>query len=221
MAIKSFTFDPELTHAFARFGYELYRDDPDWIPLQRDELHSQLAPEFPFYRKAGNSHRHFLATVGRRIVGRISAFVNSDLRDRDGTPAAAIGFFESVEDNAIARGLFDSAAGWLRAEHGIRRIWGPMNFDIWHGYRLMTRGFGQKSFYGEPYNKVYYPALFERYGFARRQYWHSVELTGQGPLEKMIAPGAARYDKLIEQGYRFERFNAPCLAMSYANCIRS
>jgi hypothetical protein len=82
-----------------------------------------------------------------------------------------------------------------------------MNCDIWHSYRLMTRGFGQKSFYGEPYNKPYYPDLFEDYGFAPRQHWHSVEVTGQDALEKMIAAGAARYHKLIARGYRFERFN--------------
>lgn len=207
MGIENFTFDPELTDSFVRFGSDLYRADPHYVPPVSEELSGQLSPQFLFYRKAGHCHRHFLAGTKRQTVGRVSAFVNPEVRDGDGTPVGTIGFFESVEDPAIARELFDSAIGWLRDGHGIKRVWGPMNFDIWHGYRLMTRGFGEKSFYGEPYNKAYYPAFFESYGFSPRQHWYSAELTGHDLLEKLTAAGAARYHKLIEKGYRIEPFD--------------
>ncbi len=208
MGIAHFTFDADFTHSFVRFGYDLYRGDPHWIPPLKKDLYTQLSPDFPFYRKLGNGHRHFLATAGGKVVGRVSALVNRDLRDEDGTPVGAIGFFECSDDDAVAKELLDAATGWLRDEHGIERIWGPMNFDIWHGYRLMTRGFDQKLFYGEPYNKRYYQDFFERYGFTPKQHWHSVEVTGRDTLERMIAAGAERYQKLVKRGYRFEQFNS-------------
>jgi hypothetical protein len=207
MAIMHFTFDQTLTDSFIGFEYDLYRGDAQWIPPIRKEVYSQFLPDFPFYQKPGNCHRHFLATVGKKVVGRISAMVNEDLKDKDGTPVGTIGFFEVVNDYRVAQDLLDSATKWLHEEQAIHRIWGPMNFDIWHGYRLMIHGFDQKLFYGEPYNKAYYPDLFECYGFTAKQHWDSVEITGRETLEKMIDRGAARYQLLIDRGYRFELFN--------------
>ena len=207
MAIEHFSFDPTLADCFVRFGYELYRGDTNWIPPLRKDLYPQFLPAFPFYRRPGNCHRHFLASRGKNVIGRISAMVNRDLRDRDGTPVGTIGFFECIDDFAAAQALFDAAVTWLREDCATHRIWGPMNFDIWHGYRLMTRGFDQKLFYGEPYNKPYYQDFFERYGFIPKQHWNSVELSGRTLLEKMIAPGVARYQQFLEKGYRFEHFN--------------
>lgn len=207
MALWEFTFDAELTHAFVRFGCECYRDDPNWIPPFAEDIFALLAPDFPFYRQPGNAHRHFLATVGDRVVGRISAMVNRDLQDRDGSPVGCVGFFESIEDDAVAYDLLDTAVGWLHEKHGLARIWGPMNFDIWHGYRFMTRGFGERLFCGEPYNKPYYPDFFARYGFAPKQRWNSVEIRGRQTLERLRMAGACRWQELAPLGYRIEPFD--------------
>jgi hypothetical protein len=204
MGIQKFTFSPSLTRGFTGFGYELYQGDPCWIPPFEDELIAQLSPDFFFYRTPGNRHAHFLATLGKKIVGRISAMVNYELRDRDGQPVGALGFFEAVNDYAVARELLDSAIRWLWDDQGIKRIWGPMNFDIWHGYRLMTRGFEQKRFYGEPYNKPYYQDFFERYALTPKQHWNSVEVRGRKTLERLAEPGMVSYGSLRQQGYRFE-----------------
>lgn len=218
MAVRQFTFDARLTGEFIRFGYDLYRDDRCWVAPSEDELRVQLSPEFIFYRIPDNRHARFMATCGNRTAGRVAAFVNHALEDRDGEPVGAVGFFESVEDWAAARDLFDSAVQWLCEEQGVRRIWGPMNFDIWHGYRLMTRGFDRKPFYGEPYNKPYYPDFFERYGFTPRQRWNSVEIEGRATLARLAEAGRAADASLTERGYRFEsldpaRFQAELLKL--------
>jgi hypothetical protein len=207
MGIKAFRFDSTLSEAFVSFVYDLYREDPQWIPPFRREMCAQLLPEFPFYQKPENSHRHFLATVGRKILGRVSAMVNRDLKDRDGRIVGIVGFFECVGHYEVARDLLDAATGWLKEEQGRNRIWGPMNFDIWHSYRMMTQGFDQGLFYGEPYNKSYYPDFFEHYGFIAKKHWTSVEVTGREALKRMISRGAERYRLLVEKGYRFESFN--------------
>lgn len=66
MGIKQFTFDMSLAEAFVRFGYELYRNDKNWIPPLGKELYTQLSPDFPFYSKPGNSHRHFWQSRGTK-----------------------------------------------------------------------------------------------------------------------------------------------------------
>lgn len=207
MAIIHFTFNPELLAAFVRFGYDLYREDTTWIPPLQREVYAQLSPDFPFYKKPGNCHRSFLVTASNRVIGRISAMVNQELKDQDGTPVGTIGFFECVNDLNVAQDLIHHSTQWLHKEKGIHRIWGPMNFDIWHSYRLMTKGFDQKLFYGEPYNKAYYQDFFENNDFTAKYYWDSVEITGREKIAKMIRPYAERYQLLVEKGYHFKRFN--------------
>ena len=203
MGIQTFTFSPGLTQAFVRFGYDHYRDDPQWIPPFEDELLAQLSPEFNFHRTTGNNHMNFLATAGNKVVGRVSAMVNRELKDRDGQAVGTIGFFESVNDYAVAKQLLEHATGWLVREQKIKRIWGPMNFDIWHGYRLMTRGFERKPFYGEPYNKPYYAEFFEHYGFTPKQHWHTFEISGHAELQHLTRTESSRFSALTAQGYRF------------------
>jgi hypothetical protein len=207
VAIISFDFDPNLREAFLDFGYEIYQGDRSWIAPFRADLCRQLAPDFPFYSIPGNRCRHFLATAGQKVAGRVSAMVNSDLRDGDGTLVGTIGFFECIQDYAIAKELLDAATLWLRDEGRVDRIWGPMNFDIWHGYRFMTAGFDEPPFYGEPYNKSYYPDYFQLYGFVARENWYSIELAGRRPLENIISFGIVRHHELIKDGYRFEPLN--------------
>ena len=204
MAIRWFEFDAGLSAAFADFREELYAGDGNWIPASRAEFLGQFSPEFPFYRHAGNRHRHFIASANGRTVGHISALVNSDLKDRDGTPVGCLGFFESVNDDAVAGELLEQASEWLVKENHLRRIWAPVDFDIWHGYRLMTRGFAEKTFFGEPYNKLYYPELLTGFGFAVKKTWDSLEVKGRAPLERMIARFETRYRAFRDARYRFE-----------------
>ncbi len=207
MGMIQFTFDPELRDCFIRFGYEIYRDDAKWIPPLRNEIAGQLRPNFSFYQKPGNVHQHFLATMGDKAVGRISAMVNSNLKDRDGTKVGTIGFFECIDDYAVAHDLLQAAIGWLHEEHKLNYIWGPMNFDIWNGYRFMTRGFAEEPFLEEPYNKPYYPEFFERFGFTPKQHWDSIEVKGKEALEHLMAPKKTYYDEFLSRGYQFKNLN--------------
>lgn len=206
MGMIRFRYDPELVERFLRFPFDIYRGDGAWIPPMADDVRRQLSPGFSLHRKSGNHHRHFLATAGSRVVGRVTASVNADLTDRDGIPVGLVGFFECVNDGTVASDLLDNAVGYLRDSHGIRRIWGPVNFDIWHGYRFMTDGFGQKPFLGEPYNKPWYPDLLRHYGFSVRQEWDSVRINGAEAIGRMIQRGTRRYQDVLDRGYRFVPF---------------
>jgi hypothetical protein len=204
--LTAFTFDDDLAEPFVGLGDTLYANDANWIPPACKHLAAQLSPDFPFYRSNGNQHRHFLAFDGANPVGRATATINACQRDEDGIPVGCIGLFESTHDWTVASHLLKAATTWLWG-HGVQRVWGPMNFDIWHGYRFMTRGFGEKTFHPEPYNKPCYPEFFERFGFTVRRRWNSVELTPDVDVEQMISRGYQRYRLLSDRGYRFEYFD--------------
>lgn len=100
-------------------------------------------------------------------------------------------------------GLFvlDAACDYVRA-HGYKRIIGPMNGDIWHGYRYRTNGFDVKTFMS-PNNSESYPRIWERAGFRTLKTWNDYRISF--PLaERQYAKFKKRYDMFIERGYRFE-----------------
>jgi hypothetical protein len=203
MPLTSYTFDRALANRYLDLCDELYRGDANWIAPLRKRVLWQFSPGFAFHQRAGNAHRHFLATADGRPVGHVTAIVDGRLADLDGTPVGTVGFFECVDDRTLAADLLAAATRWLRREHGLRRVWGPMQFDVWRGYRLMTRGFEAATFYGEPYNKRYYPALFEQCGFVARKKWNSVEIAGRAALQSRVATWAGDHARALEDGYRF------------------
>jgi hypothetical protein len=202
MELTSFRSAPSRAAAYARFQASVYAGDANWVPPVRSHLLAQLAPDHPFVKRPGSAVRHFVASNGGEMLGHASAIVSPALRDRDGTPIGAVGFFDCVDDADVARALFAAAFDWLRSRHGIRRVWAPVNFDIWHGYRLMVRGFDEPTFFGEPYNPAYYPPLFEASGLAVRARWRSLEIADRGALAELCAPWRRNYEAALADGCR-------------------
>ncbi|MHA1146591.1 MAG: hypothetical protein ACTSRW_17780, partial [Candidatus Helarchaeota archaeon] len=113
MRLKQFKFDPTLTNDFIKFGYEIYKGDSNWIPPHQAELKRQLLPSYSFYNKPGNLFEHFLLYDNGSVHGRITAMINTNLMDKDGTAVGTVGFFECVEKYQYARTLLEVATKWL------------------------------------------------------------------------------------------------------------
>src|SRR5512145_1542051 len=100
--------------AFVAFPYELHRGLAGWTPLLRRDVRTTLDPaRNPFFDHA--ERELFLARRGGRVVGRIAAIHDRLHDETHGDRVGFFGFFESVDDPTVAGGLFDAAAGWLRA----------------------------------------------------------------------------------------------------------
>jgi hypothetical protein len=207
MSVIAFSYDKQLTKNFIDLGYELNKADNNWIPPFRNELMHELSETFEFNTIEGNSHRNFIALRNGKPAGRISAMINKDLKDEEGKQIGTIGFFECVDDRLVAEELLNSAIRFLNNEHGIKKIYGPMNFDIWHGYRFMIKGFERELFPGEPYNKTYYNDMFVENGFVPKYYWDSTEINKKEDLNEVTARGKERHELLCAKGYLFCDFN--------------
>jgi hypothetical protein len=206
MGLTSFTFETEPTERFVEFPYALHRHDRAWVPPLRGEVHALLAPGFAFHGRPGNDHRRFLAVAGGRVRARVVASVDASAPLEEGAPVGAVGLFEAENDYAAAAEVLGAAVSWLRDAHRVRRVRGPLNFDIWHGYRLLTRGFERERFYGEPGNPPYYPELFARFGFAECRRWNSFELPGALPASELGSLSGPPWRDFETRGYRIETF---------------
>lgn len=139
-------------------------DDPAWVPPLRMMVRDNLdTKRNPFYRAA--DRQLFLALRGGKVVGRIAAIEN---RAHNATYADRIGFFgffECVDDQDVASGLFEAAGRWL-SSRGLTVMRGPVSPSTNHETGLLVDGFDQHPQFLTPWNPRYYENLVRGDGFA-------------------------------------------------------
>ncbi|MBI2825482.1 MAG: GNAT family N-acetyltransferase [Planctomycetia bacterium] len=108
----------------------------------------------------------FLAWQGREVVGRIAAILNHAHNHTYGERRGFFGFFEAIEDRAVAHALFDAAREWLgeREAFGLR---GPVNPSMNYVSGLLIDGHQTPPTFTLPYNPPYYGEFLEDYGFRK------------------------------------------------------
>ncbi|MBN2405688.1 MAG: hypothetical protein JXE06_08920 [Coriobacteriia bacterium] len=165
--------DPRLKD-FVRFPYELYKGDKHWTPqLDGDLLGNKLlgmtgllTPDHPYHKTAKATH--FMAHRDGKPVGRVSAVVNERIDQGWGGKFGFFGFFEVIEDYAVAKKLLDAARDWCKA-HGAEVLRGPGEYsNITHERQAcLIEGFDQDVYVEHTYNPPYYGEFIERYGFEK------------------------------------------------------
>ncbi len=181
--------------SFIQVNVELNRDNKAYIrPLDKDvdEVFDKAKNKtFRF----GDAKRWLLTNDEGKMIGRIAAFTNKKYRNKgDEVTVGGIGFFDCINDQGAADGLFDVAKEWL-LQQGVEAMDGPINFgerDRWWG--LVVEGF-QPPLYGMNYNPPYYKDLFEAYGF--QPFFHQI-CFGMIPKNKLS-------DKVIERHAVYEK----------------
>ncbi|MCS7184862.1 MAG: GNAT family N-acetyltransferase [bacterium] len=96
-------------------------------------------------------------------MGRISAQVDYDFVDKK---TGFIGFFECIDDEAIANELFSTAESFLK-EKGVERVIGPMSPSSHYTIGLLVEGFDEYPYIDMPYNMPYYEKLFIKNGYKK------------------------------------------------------
>ncbi len=116
----------------------------------------------PFFEHA--EAEYYLAERGGEVVGRIAAIANRLHNEFHHDKVGFFGFFECVNDQAVADGLFEAAAHWLKPR-GFDTVRGPASFSTNDESGVLVDGFDTPPSLMMPHNPPYYLALLERAGF--------------------------------------------------------
>ena len=150
---------------FLAFLYTFYQADPYWVaPLRLERKKLIDRQRNPFYHHAQLAL--YLAEREGQVIGRIGAIVNTRHNHTHHDKVGFFGFFECVQEHAVAHALFDAAQQFLRA-HGMDTIRGPANPSVNDEYGLLVDGFQASPVVLMPYNPPYYRELLEGYGFTK------------------------------------------------------
>ena len=163
---------------FLMLPWKIYRGDPYWIPpLRQNQKELVGFARHPFYDESEG--QGFLAMRDGEPVGRVLAIVNKPHIERFKERRGFFGFFESIDDQEVATGLFDAAKDWL-AERDIHDIRGPMNPSMNYEVGLLIDGFDSSPQFMMTYNPPYYAKLIEGCGFRKTQdmyaFWGHVDM---------------------------------------------
>jgi len=175
---------------FIDLPFRLYKDNPAWVPPLRLDISNILSPrKNPFFEHG--KIQSFLATdVTGQVVGRISAIVNGMHLKKFDDGNGFFGFFECIEDYAVAEALLDAAGAWL-GEQGLTGVRGPANPSLNDIAGLLVDGFDRKPSLLMPYNPPYYEDFLSRYGFKRAMtmwaYYAHEKFVKTGKLRRGVA----------------------------------
>ncbi len=176
--------------AFVDFAWEVYKDDPAWVPPLKDEVHGLLNPKKnPWFGHA--RAQYWLAFRGDKAVGRISAQVDDLVLEHMGPGTGQWGMFEALDAEAAAE-LIATAETWLRQEKMTRAL-GPFSLSIWDEPGLEIEGFDEPPTAMMGHHRPEYQAWVESAGYekAKDLVTYALDITHwHDPLiERLIAAG--------------------------------
>jgi len=161
---------------FLRLPWQIYADDPMWVPPLLSDVRAALDPaKHPYHAHA--EVQCFLAWRGSSVVGRIAATVNRAHNEFHEDTLGFFGLFEAIDDQGVADALLHAAEQWLRAR-GMTAAQGPMNFST--NEEVCSPGVLVEGFHRPPaimmaHTPPYYARLLERAGYAKAKdlitYW--------------------------------------------------
>lgn len=151
---------------FLRLPFELYRDDPNWVPPLGFERRQALSPKNPFF-----AHAEWQGWVAYRHgvpVGRVTAQIDRLYEERHGERGGYFGMLEAERDDALFRDLLETAEQWLR-ERGAVHVTGPFNLGINQELGVLVEGFETPPYFMMPHSLPYYGAAIEAAGYRPEQ----------------------------------------------------
>lgn len=144
--------------------WELYKNDSTWVPPLKLAVKDLFDPKHPFF-KTGKI-KSWLAIENGETVGRIVAIVNDAYNKFQEDKTGFFGFYESTDDEDVAKALFEQAESWLKSE-GMEKVMGPMNPSTNYECGTLVEGFDDPPQIMMTYNPRYHKGLIEGQGYTK------------------------------------------------------
>lgn len=142
----------------------IYRDDPNYIrPLDLD-MKQRVSRKNPLFDHAEG----VVLTAYRNgwCVGRCTVQFDREHLAIHKDDAAFFGFFDTVDDEEVAKALLDNASSWAR-ERGMKRLRGPFSFTMNEEIGCLVEGFDMPPMIMMPHHRAYQGGLIEKAGFSQ------------------------------------------------------
>jgi hypothetical protein len=150
---------------FVKVPFRLHRDHPQWVPpLIFERMEFLNRGKNPWFEHG--EAEYFIAERDGEPVGRITAQIDERWDESQGGSDAMFGFFETIENPAVAAALLDAATEWATSR-GRARILGPMDFTTNDEVGILIEGYELRPYILENWHPPFYKSLLEEHGFGK------------------------------------------------------
>jgi hypothetical protein len=151
--------------AFLDLPSQIYNGDALWVPPLRIAVKDSLdVNKNPFFKHA--FMHPVLAWKGDQCVGRVVGVIDENHNKFHEEKTAFFGFFECIDDQAVANGLLDAVLQWAQSKN-MKTVRGPVSLSTNHECGLLIEGFDASPSVMMTYNPKYYEKLLEKWGLAK------------------------------------------------------
>jgi GNAT superfamily N-acetyltransferase len=148
---------------FLTFPWHIYRCDPLWVPpLLPEQMQLIDSARGPIYARGAVAL--YMAWQDGRPVGTACAADDVELNEWLGQRECTLGFFECVEDYAVAEALLQQVVAWA-ARRDLNCVVGPFHLDRENGYGVLVDGRDRPPTLLCGHTPPYYQHYLERFGF--------------------------------------------------------
>lgn len=153
-------------HAAFQAGLGAYDPASPYVTPMWSDLDRMLdARRNPFCRDGHGRLEVFTAHRDGRAVGRIVASVHDASNRRHRTERGQFGFFDCIDDPAVATSLLSAAEAWL-AERGAREVIGNFNLTAMQMTGVVTEGFETQPYTDMIWSAPHIALHLQRNGYA-------------------------------------------------------
>jgi GNAT superfamily N-acetyltransferase len=150
---------------FLTFPWRIYKGDPLWVPPLLSERAKTIDPQRGLFFKDGYAGL-FIAWQNGKPVGTLVCAEDTSATKAKGFGECLVGFFDCVDDYAVAEALFDRATDWA-GEHKLVSLFGTFNLDREESRGILIEGRDRPPASYCGHSPPYYQAFFELYGFQK------------------------------------------------------
>ncbi len=186
-------------NAFVDLPWAIYKDDPYWVAPLKMAVKDLLNPKHPFYKTA--NVKAWLAEKNGKVVGRIMAIENYTYNKHVADNVGHFGWFECINDSAIAKALVDAAADYLKSV-GLNSMLGPMNPGTNYECGILIDNFKDDPQIMMTYNPEYYEKLLTDQGMTKSMDLLAYNFLTDTALPQVIYDIANRTEKKNNVTYR-------------------
>lgn len=179
---------------FINLPWQIYTDDPNWVPPLKLERRLHFSGLNPYFRNA--TWQAWVAYHGDRPVGRICAQIDQVNRQYHGQHTGHFGLLEAINDPGVFAALTRAGEDWL-SNRQTSHISGPFSFSINQECGILVDGFDTPPVILMPHSRYWYGPLLEMQGYKPAMdmlaYWIETDFEPSRVMKTLVA----RFDKRI------------------------
>jgi hypothetical protein len=162
---------------FLQLPWKIYGNDLNWVPpLLMEQRRLLNRKKNPIFKHC--IYQAWIVYKQNKVAGRIIAYIDSVWNHSYQEKTGFLGFFESINSQDVADGLFNMSLNWLKCEKATK-VFGPINFSIANECGVLISGFATPPTIQMGHTPPYYSLLFENAGFNKAHDLYAYLMTSE------------------------------------------